>query len=911
MIGRILSLLLNIWIISVICVPTGYTETWLPYGLEGGGPASQIVSSGDLLYVKPDINFVHKSSDYGATWNIKTSIGWIDPSQNHGNLLVSPNDSNTLFIVDSAGNRDESILKSTDGGASWSVFVSELLPDGISTRRFPWDIDSSDNLWIGHNSQAKFWKVDSSGTATDLSANLPTGTAKIYDIKVANKDGTPNAIIMVTDDGVYYSTNGTTWTQKLSGADYRYLGIKPSNDDIVVVTLKTNSGTDIYKSTDYGQNWSKWNTNPAGDTSYKPVLVAINNNDYVCVLEGAGEKVTSYQAYGWCSNDGVTWNSMSLTNLSSCPTQQCQARPTGYFGGITWYITAVGTDFWVSSNYGPWKSTDNGATFSPKMTGFYNLGILDMFWQAGTYNQSWAIAYDHPLWKSSDGQSWTNVTLTTNWDQSCTGGAADPSDYSKLYVMCAGRGVSQAIKVWKSIDGGSTWSNIGSFGASGSAGWTSVMGDMEVSSTNGTKLVACVWKEQDGTEGGIWTSADSGATWTRRITEYCPGPVVVDTNGVFYVQCRDNLYRATTTNLSSWTSIYAKTIINQGNHKVALAVDPNDGTTIYAALDGYIKKATSPTSPSDFSNVYNFNSARNLQSILVKNGTASLLYLTKKAWDNLSYAGEILRSTDTGSTWATYMNGYGSDSGGNLYEDGNGNIFIYLAGTGYHLYKLDTGATPPPPPDKQATSTYVTSAPTVDGDISDAVWSQATAYTIDSTMTVIGSNGGNSDISGTFKSIWTDTQLCFAFDITDDNVQGTGIGGTNLWKDDSVEVYVDRDNSQGNSYDTNDWQLGCDKDGNKWKWANGTGEAPTWMSCATSTDGSGWNAEICVNWANIDTSAPTVGDKIGFDAAINDSDTTGGGARESQLAWNGDGSGYQDPSQFGEMTCSTGSGGGT
>jgi hypothetical protein len=118
-----------------------------------------------------------------------------------------------------------------------------------------------------------------------------------------------------------------------------------------------------------------------------------------------------------------------------------------------------------------------------------------------------AIAGDHTIWASSDsGANWVQRNgsgITSNGQVIPSGSrnwdkVASSEDGTKLAAILYNG------NVWTSSDSGITWTERP---ASGARYWSDI-----ASSSDGTKLVALAYP------GGIWTSSDSGVTWTERVS---------------------------------------------------------------------------------------------------------------------------------------------------------------------------------------------------------------------------------------------------------------------------------------------------------------------------------------------------------------------------------------------------------
>ncbi len=185
--------------------------------------------------------------------------------------------------------------------------------------------------------------------------------------------------------------------------------------------------------------------------------------------------------------------------------------------------------------------------------------------------------------------------------------------------------------------------------------------------------------------------------------------------------------------------------------------------------------------------------------------------------------------------------------------------------------------------------------PVIDGVIDDP-WSYATEQEI--ANTVSGSDpSGSADCSGTWQALWSYDYI-YALVVVNDETLNNDSGSGSKWNDDSVEFYIDGDNSKGSTCDENDHQYTC-------RWNNNELEDPSAIhngepsivgfEYAIATTGTGYIYEARIPWTSIMGEPATAGQLIGIEVFINDDDD--GDARDSQIAWFGtDGNGWQDPS---------------
>ena len=158
-----------------------------------------------------------------------------------------------------------------------------------------------------------------------------------------------------------------------------------------------------------------------------------------------------------------------------------------------------------------------------------------------------------------------------------------------------------------------------------------------------------------------------------------------------------------------------------------------------------------------------------------------------------------------------------------------------------------------------AVAQYTSTPPPIDG-TSNAVWDAATTYTYQHV------NEGSTPDTGTFKLLWDANNLYILATIMD----STPNQSTSIWNGDSVEVYIDGNDSKPTTYGANDFQYA-------FPW-NGT---TITESKHNATQGvqfgqinipGGYQMTMALPWSTLQVSSPTAGYYIGFDTMVNDAD---------------------------------------
>jgi len=180
---------------------------------------------------------------------------------------------------------------------------------------------------------------------------------------------------------------------------------------------------------------------------------------------------------------------------------------------------------------------------------------------------------------------------------------------------------------------------------------------------------------------------------------------------------------------------------------------------------------------------------------------------------------------------------------------------------------------------KSALVLHTDLAPAIDGAI-DGIWGSAPGNDVPNVT--LGSAVPAADLSARYKILWDDANLYVLAEVTDDVL--TNDSGTTWYADDTVEVFIDGDNSRGSSYDgANDFQLSV-------RWNDGTiiagsnsAPAPAGAQAGIASSANGYVMEMKLPLAQIGVN-PVAGAHFGLEVQVNDDDD--GGDRDTKMAWN-------------------------
>lgn len=253
--------------------------------------------------------------------------------------------------------------------------------------------------------------------------------------------------------GVLWSTNGgQTWATRNSGMGNRIVGkliMHPRNSAILLAA--TNGG--IWRSTNSGATWTV--TNNTGN--FTDIVFHPRNPSIVYATRNG--------LFFRSADNGQSWT--QITSGLPASSSRGQIAVSRANRGYVYFVTTSGAPL-----QGFYRSTDSGQTFSTRSTAPNILGYYD-----GTSGTS----------DLSNGQGWYDLDID-----------ADPNNAEIVYVG--------GINIWKTINGGLNWTQVGHWYGGFSA--DDIHADQHSIDFNprGTKLYS-------GNDGGVYYSNNGGSRW--------------------------------------------------------------------------------------------------------------------------------------------------------------------------------------------------------------------------------------------------------------------------------------------------------------------------------------------------------------------------------------------------------------
>jgi len=429
-------------------------------------------------------------------------------------------------------------------------------------------------LWITTNGGTS-WTTNTDQLTvigcTDVAID-PTNTQVMY---LATGDGDGNdtysiGILKSTDGGGTWNTTGLTWTVT-QGRTISKLLINPTNTQIILAA--TSNG--VYRSTNGGTNWTQEQTGNFKDMEFKP-----------------GDPTTVYVS-------GTTfWRS---TNSGDTFTQITSGVPTGV-ARLAIAVTAANVDYVYilaanntdSGLQGVYRSTNSGTAFTTRATTPNLLG-----WNSNG--------------SDAGGQGWYDLAI-----------AASPTNAEVVVVG--------GVNIWRSTNGGTSWTINGHWTGSGAPYVHADIHDLIFLPGNGTTYYA-------GHDGGVSRTTNSGTGWTdlsanMSIAQQYELGLSTSNATRLVTGHQDN--GTNLMNGTTWTEIY-------GGDGMQCFIDRTNNNTIYASyVYGDFKRST--------------NGGANWTTIttgLTGNGAWESPIHQDPVTANTIYCGyqNMFRSTNQGTAW--------------------------------------------------------------------------------------------------------------------------------------------------------------------------------------------------------------------------------------------------------------------
>jgi hypothetical protein len=538
------------------------------------------------------------SADGGNTWTEKGNSVFDHAS--FGTLLVDPTNSNNIYVTVWYGASDGGgVYKSTDGGNTWTNTTAAI----------------------------------TTGAASDLVMD-PTNSSVLY--AGLAQDGAVN--------GIYKTTNaGITWTLLSSqpvpaadvGASIR-LAIAPSNNLTIYTTVfdttlgnGTSGEPHRFVSFDGGNSWSALNPLPQLDEyRYWHVVLSVDpTNPQIVYVNGDHLLYES-------TDGGATWDSLYSED------------PVGVYFDDTSALVLVG-------DRGIYRWTGGGSPFANKQGDLQDAELYTLTLDPTNPKVAYGISQDQitalkfsglPVWNYMGGGNEAGKALV------------DPQNSAVLYVY---NPLDTTSFVYKSVDGGATWTASGTgipttdngYGLAYTAQKAFVMDP-----TNMNRLLLGVDVVYESTDGGSsWHALGGALSPGQYITALSIAPSAPNT---IYAATADGKVFVTTNDGGSWQQMDAGLPIDSFDQVVDIVVDPSNPNHAFAV------PGTFPTNVYGSTHVWTTTNGGATWSDIPGNLPAddytNAIAVDWRFATPILYVGTargVFRSLNLGTTWTTFETG--------------------------------------------------------------------------------------------------------------------------------------------------------------------------------------------------------------------------------------------------------------
>ena len=424
---------------------------------------------------------IYRSLNAGQNWSLISSGNYVDAE-------YRPNDTTTVYAVTSNG-----LSKSINGGASFAGVSA--FPSGISANRLSIAVSRANANYLyvlvsnNSNGFGGLYRSLNSGTTFSLMSSSPnifdwsttgngTGGQGWYDIAIDASPSNANEIIAGGVNSWKSTNGGANWV--LNSHWYGGGGKPYVHADLHYVLYTSGTtcflGTDggVSKTSNNGQNWTEINGNMNIAQMYKIGLASNNSSKLITGHQDNGSNLLNgsnwSQVYGGDGMDCfIDWNNNNTLVAST----QNGGFTRSFNGGANWSAIVSGLSgnpAWVapivqdplSANtyycgyQNVFKSTNQGNTWT--IISNFNTTLDEI--KVSPLNPNIIFATStNAIWKTSNGgTTWSNITPTNLiGNNQITDLTMDNLNPNNIYITLSG--YSAGIKVLASYNGGSTWIN--------------------------------------------------------------------------------------------------------------------------------------------------------------------------------------------------------------------------------------------------------------------------------------------------------------------------------------------------------------------------------------------------------------------------------------------------------------------
>jgi photosystem II stability/assembly factor-like uncharacterized protein len=417
----------------------GATWTSFSSGFSGG-----TVSINGLAFDLQNTQIIYAATSAGLSMSSNGGGSWSSVLASSGgcpSVAVDTINASNVYVMLSTGG----ILKSTDGGTSWSA-ANTGFPLGFGVC-LSIDPVTPTTLYAGTSGTGVYKTTN--GATSWSSSSTGTGAAVVsgFESAVAFDPVTTSNVYVATGAGIFKSTDGgSTWTgmnSGLSSFNATSVALAPSSPS----TLYAVVNNQVFLSTNSGTSWSSASSGITNNVTWVVVDTVSASVAY------AGGSTTSTPILWKTTNSGSSWTGLSSGLGTAGAANALAIDPAS---NSTLYL-AAGDVF---------KSSDGGSTWAVADTGIPNGGSgVNVFWLSmgsapGDIYVAGAASTFYVDVSTNGATSWTSAAIPSN--PLVVRLVADPENGNVVYAGTLSSASPSVPGLSKTTNTGGAWASASS-----------------------------------------------------------------------------------------------------------------------------------------------------------------------------------------------------------------------------------------------------------------------------------------------------------------------------------------------------------------------------------------------------------------------------------------------------------------
>lgn len=582
------------------------SANWTLIGPKPSGAGTSYVTAGrvnaiaidprnnNVVYIGAAEGGIWKTIDGGAHW---TPITDTQPSLATGAIALDPSHPDTVYVGTGEENfaydsyYGAGILKSPDGGATWSNIVGPFLRDYIGAIA----VHPTNSSIVLCSSRTGLWRSADAGNTWTQVLSGASGISVFFDpTNGSSAYATLGSVSGNARNGVYHSTDGgQTWTASngtgataLPSANVGRieLTMAPSAPSTLYAQIQNSNSSasafgtllGIYKSTDGGNTWAKLPAQASlwGNQLWYDNTIRVSPTNPNVVWSGAIEVYRSLDG-------GNTWGELAPTGSNNT---------TIHVDFHNLAFTPDGSTLYLANDGGMYSTTNTSST-AVNWTELNDTLAITQFYPGLAVDPSNPL---HVLGGTQD-NSTQLYTGDLSWTEVACGDGAhtliDPAFSKIAYTTC---GAVTGASIGRTLGSGLTGPWISAVYGIDQADPSLFIPPLALDASNPQTLyfgTYRLYQSQDG--GGRWNLVSGDLTGGQKGTFSAIAVAPADSNTV-YIGTTNSRVQVTTDVSAGAAAVWTDVSAGLPSRTVTqIAVDPLDARTAYVTFSGFTGVADS------------------------------------------------------------------------------------------------------------------------------------------------------------------------------------------------------------------------------------------------------------------------------------------------------------------------------